>query len=492
MDYVCPICKTENKHEINFPVGEYVCRSCSNLISTVKNSSQKVVRKPVENVVLNIGQKGVIDQAEYSVIGIIVRKYGSGTFWREYYLKDQKGNNAFLSESNGHWVFLLPMPIGKFRKKSSKQIILNDRTYRWYETTECHIDAAAGFFEDALNFNIATYKEYVNGTEMISQEQSGSSNEHFFGSHISKYTVKKAFEISDLPNYSGIGIVQPFYVNIKQTINILCIAALLICLLQLYVYTSRTNYSVFEQTVRFEDVKNKEMASKSFTLSGGSAPLKVNLHSAVDNSWANVQLSLVNENTNEAVYTSKDIEEYHGYEDGENWSEGSTTEEFNFCGVASGKYHFVISAEKQETIISTTSASNYYISPDGNITLSREPSGIVNVVNNNTRESVAFGDLETLKKDQSAMGSLVSKTFGKQNLDSLLNINTTLSEASQNTVIRDGSSVDIKATWLPVSFWNFGIILGLMLIFFIACYWGNRLFSISKWSESSNSPYTQS
>ncbi|WBV55684.1 DUF4178 domain-containing protein [Chryseobacterium daecheongense] len=491
MDYVCPVCKTVNTHEINFPVNEYVCRSCANLINVHKNASSRVVKKPVENVVLDIGRKGIINDTEYSVVGIIVRKYGSSIYWREYYLKDEKRNDAFLSESNGHWIFLLPLAKENLRTKSSKQIFRDQKTYRWYETTQCYIDAAAGFFEDALNFNLATYKEYVNGTEMISQEQSVSATEYFVGNHVSKHTIKRAFKIPHLPNYSGIGIVQPFYFNLKQAINILCIVALLICLLQLYVYTSRSNYTVFEQTVKFEDVKNKEMVSKSFSLSGGSAPLKVNLHSAVDNSWANVQLSLVNENTNEVVYTSKDIEEYHGYEDGENWSEGSTSEEFNLCGISSGKYHFVISAEKQESILTST-ASNYYTSADGSVSLSREASGIINVVNNNTRESVSFGDLNTLRKDQSDIGELVRRTFGNQNLDSLLSLNTTLSEASRNIENRDNSSVDIKATWLPVSFWNFGIVLTLMIIFFIICYWGRHLFNVSKWSDSSNSPYMQS
>jgi hypothetical protein len=491
MDYVCPICKTINKHEISFSVSDYVCRSCSNLINRNKNISQRVIKKPVENVVLEVGQKGIIDGVEYNVVGIIVRKYGSSIYWREYYLKDEKKGDAFLSESNGHWVFLLPLPKEKLRTKSSKQVIFDQKTYRWYETTQCHIDAASGFFEDVLNFNMATYKEYVNGTKMISQEQSVSATEYFIGNHISKYKVKKAFKIPNLPNYSGIGIVQPFYINIKQAINILCIAALLICLLQLYVYNSRTNYSVFEQTVKFEDVKNKEYIGKSFNLSGGSAPLKINLHSEVDNSWANVELSLVNEITNETIYTSKDIEEYHGYEDGENWAEGSTSQEFNLCGVSSGQYHFVISAEKQESILNNT-ASNYYTSTDGVVSLSREASGIVNVVNNNTRETISFGDLKTLESDQSAIGEIVRKTFGKQNLDSLLNINTTLSEASQNIITKDESSVDIKATWLPVSFWNFGIVLVLMVIFFVLCYWGRHLFNVSKWKDSSNSPYLQS
>ncbi len=153
------------------------------------------------------------------------------------------------------------------------------------------------FFEDTLKFSLATYKEYVNGTDMISREQSGSKIEYFKGQHISKNEIKKAFNIPNLPTYSGIGIVQPFYINIKQAINILCISAFLICLLQTYVYTSRANDIVFEQKIYFKNVENRELISKSFTLSGGAAPLEVRVYTALDNSWANVQLSLVNEKT---------------------------------------------------------------------------------------------------------------------------------------------------------------------------------------------------
>ncbi|MCS3530959.1 DUF4178 domain-containing protein [Chryseobacterium sp. JUb7] len=491
MHYTCPLCKTENKIDATFHIEEYVCKSCSNLIDVDKNTSTKVVKKPIENVVLEIGQKGIIAEVEYTVTGIIIRKYGTHIFWREYYLKDYKGNDAFLSESDGHWVFLHSIHEEDIKKKSNGKVAeLHTLNYRWYETTQCNIYAAAGFFDDHLNFGIATYKEYVNGTQMISQEQSGKHNECFFGRHISKYKVKNAFKIPNLPNYSGIGIVQPYYVNIKQAINILCIAALMICLLQFYVYTTRTNYSVFEQKIKFEDVKNKEMVSKSFTLSGGSAPLKVKVFSGVDNSWANVQLSLVNEKTNEAVYTSKDIEEYHGVEGGESWSEGNKTEEFNLCGVSSGTYHFAISAERQE-IMETVPASTY-ITPDGLVNITKESSGMINVVINGTMESVTFGNLKTLEEDESEIGKLVRKSTAGKNLDSLLNINVLAAQIKTEEPATESNSVEIKATWLPVSFWNFGFILVLMIVFFIICYWGRYFFNVSKWKNSSNSPYPQS
>ncbi len=490
MHYICPLCKTENTIDADFEISEYICRSCSNLIDIPKNTSTKVVKKPVESVVLEVGQKGIIDNTQYTVTGIIIRKYGNSIFWREYYLKDKKGEDAFLSESDGHWVFLHSIDKMEVKRKSWNSIILEygSLKLRRYETTECHIHAAAGFFEDRLDFGLSTYKEYVNGTQMISEEKSSDGVQYFYGKHISKYKVKKAFNIPNLPNYTGIGIVQPFYVNVKQAINILAVSALLICVIQLYVVVTRTNALVFEQEINFTDVADKEMISKSFGLSGGSAPLKVEVSSDVDNSWANVGLGLVNEKNNEIVFASKDIEEYHGYEDGESWSEGSKNESFNFCGVAPGKYHFVISAERQEPL--KTSQPARYISPDGNLLISRQENGTIDVTNQATFETTAFGDAKMIKKDSvSALGQLVHRALGKTNIDSLLNANA---QAETISVTSENKSVKIKAEWLPVSFRNFVFVLLFIVALALALYFGRRAFERSKWFNSSNSPYIYS
>lgn len=84
--------------------------------------------------------------------------------------------------------------------------------------------------------------------------------------------MSKSFKPDYLPYYYGIGIVQPYYFNVKQIVNILGITALLICILQYWVYNSRTNYTVFEEKLEFKNIKDKEYLSKSFELSGGSAP----------------------------------------------------------------------------------------------------------------------------------------------------------------------------------------------------------------------------
>ncbi|REC59657.1 DUF4178 domain-containing protein [Chryseobacterium pennae] len=485
MDHICPVCRTHNNDlAIDFSIEEFVCSHCNNLITIGQSVKRKIVKKPVENVVLEVGRKGLLYGKEYWIINIVIKKYGSDTFWREYALKDRTGNNVYLSESDGHWVFLRPVDFAF--KEFQYYAEADGKKYRWYETTPCNVHAAAGFFEEKLQSGLAYYKEYVNGTEMISREQYGKSLQFFKGNHISRGEIKKAFGITDMPYRSGTGIVQPFLFNVKQCTNIMAITALLICILQLYVVTSRSNQTVFEQGVNFADVTDKEMVSKSFTLSGGSAPLKVHVFSDVDNSWANVGLGLVNEKTNEVIYASKDIEKYSGFEGGESWSEGSTTEDFNLCGIPGGTYHFLISAEKESGTKDLFKSG--YRPDNADFSIIKNDAGSFFLKNDKDQTISTYGERGILANDIILRTGLQNNMKETGKLDSILT--NMPQEYGYPGNYERNPSVNIKASWLPVSFWNFGIVLACLIIFAVVISWMKRIFESGKWSNSSNSPYS--
>lgn len=484
MDHICPICQTYNNElAIDFAIEEFICSHCDSLVKVGESTKKRIVKKTVENVVVAVGQKGLLYGTEYWVINIVIKKYGSDTFWREYTLKDRTGNNVYLSESDGHWVFLRQVDFAF--KEFQYYVEADGKKYRWYETTPCNVHAAAGFFEEKLQSGLAHYKEYVNGTEMISREEYGKSVQFFKGNHISRGEIKKAFGITDMPYRSGTGIVQPFFFNVKQCTNIMAITALLICILQLYVVTSRSNQTVFEQSINFADVTDKEVVSKSFTLSGGSAPLKVRAFSAVNNSWANVGLSLVNEKTNEVVYASKDIEQYSGYEGGESWSEGSQTEDFNLCGIPGGTYHFLISAEKEGGAKDPFKSG--YRPQNADFSILKNNEGGFSLKNDKDQTVSTYNDIEILKNEIILRTGLQNTIQETGKLDSIL-LNMP-QEYSYPGGYENNPAVNITATWLPVSFWNFGIVLVCLIIFAVVIHWMKRIFESGKWNNSSNSPY---
>jgi len=202
MVYTCPSCKKEKTLDLDFKVDSYICDACSMLSEHEKII--KTVKKPTENVVLDVGKKGKIDDVEYTVVAIVVKKYGESVYWREYYLKDKDLNDAFLSESSGHWVFMQPkeMPEKEFKFHAE----FEGKKYRWYESTPNSIHAATGFFEEQLKFTLANYKEFVNGTEMVSWEESGTKRTFSWEDTSQNMKLKGSFNQIICPTIQGLAL----------------------------------------------------------------------------------------------------------------------------------------------------------------------------------------------------------------------------------------------------------------------------------------------
>jgi hypothetical protein len=350
MEIKCPECLTVTQADVDFDVTEFGCGHCKNLIGFTDNGRFTYVRKfdytPSFPYPLAIGQKGTLEGTEYVVTAIIVKKVHSIYFWREYILTAKNGEKAFLSETDGHWILLKQTNEKPDVANTPMHLDFDGREYNLYEYEDTKIAYAEGFFDYELPTGNQEMVEYISPPYIISIEKDKNTQEAFYGYHIAAGTVKRAFGASEMPYRSGVGIVRPFAVNLRMMVIILASFSLLILISHLFIYTGRTEQTVLQQNLAFSEYSGKDFVSKPFTLEGGSAPLRVKVQSDVNNSWASVQVGLINEKTNEEVYSSKDVEYYHGYSGGESWSEGSTGEDFYMCGVTAGTYHLVVTPSK--------------------------------------------------------------------------------------------------------------------------------------------------
>lgn len=348
MQTSCKKCGTVTSIENEFEAKSFGCSHCNSLFTfegELKTERQFDYR-PI-NPILEVGAKGIIDGVEYEIINRLIKKFHAVYYWREYTLKSKDDKYLYLSESDGHWILLEEISESYDTSRRYTTLTYKDLTYDLYENTKCAVVAAAGFFDYVVpNGNIQII-EYINPPNIVSIEKYGDTETTYFGRHFTTKEVKKAFGNPNLPVKSGVGAVQPYLFNFHNTAIIFCCIAILVLITQLVVNNNRVETEVLSKNFSFTEYNNKDFVSESFTLKGASAPLTISINSEVDNSWANAQIALVNEVTNEEEYANKDIEYYHGYTDGENWSEGGRSEEFNICGVGEGKYHLVITPQKQ-------------------------------------------------------------------------------------------------------------------------------------------------
>lgn len=364
MDFSCLECSTVTHLDIHF---EAVCFSCPNCktIHLKNESDQSWYREHLKvesyNNSFSVGQKATFNEIEYTIIGLLIKKY-DGVKWAEYTLQNDQGNFLYVSEANGNFILLEQVEFSGKVGNHPLSLTYSDMTLDRFDYYYPQLVSAEGFFDFNVRKKIELI-EYINPPYLLSFERFDKEQTAFFGKHISRSKIKKAFNTNDIPPKTESGLVQPFIFNIKNLIITFSSIAILILISHGFLNKDRTPKEVLNVSLPFENYTNKEYVSPSFELVGSSAPLEISVFSPVDNSWANVQVALINENTNEEIYASKDVEYYHGYTDGENWNEGSTGEEFNICGVKAGKYHLAITPLKapedfSNSIVTVTASWN--------------------------------------------------------------------------------------------------------------------------------------
>jgi hypothetical protein len=476
MKHICPNCNHENLLDIEFNIIQYVCSNCHFIIE--KNKKIKIIEKPA--LELKINQKGVLFGIEYTITGIVIKKHLSFVIWKEYNLIDAKGNKFYLSEYNGHWVFFENCIEKVIYSKNTA--IYKGINYRWYEDTVCVITHADGFFDAPINLKKHMIYEYVNGQAIISTDD---HDHDYYGIHISRHDVKKGFSLSKIPAQSGIGIIQPYYFDKKSSLITIVFFALVMSVIQIYVHTTRTNHTVFNDRISTFESSFDENVTKSFTLIGGAAPLVVEAKSDIYNNWANIEIGLVNEKNNEIQYANKDIEYYKGVQDGENWTEGSQDCKFNFCAIPEGKYHLIYKTSIENFKEYRDRCNDSVVFIDNNV--------IAKLKKNNQIEMniITFADtnkvlLDNNYKTDNFHFNLAKRYFESNNKSKILI--EILSQTLKINSNQDGTIL-LKIEWKPITYRNFIISIFLLLLVFIIIYFGNYFFESKKWENSTNSPF---
>lgn len=347
MTVSCYNCNTTTTLDVSFEVTTFACPNCSYVYKNTKDAGFKFHDKFKPYYFeekFEIGNKANFNDKEYLVTGLLIKK-NQGFEWTEYILEAKENDYIYLTEAAGHWIILTEIPFEKKVGNHPLTLEYEDNIYDRFDYYYPTLIAAKGFFDFDIYDKIELI-EFINPPFMLSFEKSGHEQTCFLGKHISKSDIKRAFGTSNLPSKKGIGQIQPFIFNIGNLAITCCVVAILILLTNWYLNKDRVEQIVLNTEISFERFANRDFVTPSFDLKGSAAPLSITVNSNVDNSWANVQVALINETTGEEIYANKDIEYYHGYTGGENWSEGNPTEEFNICGVVAGKYHLSITPMK--------------------------------------------------------------------------------------------------------------------------------------------------
>ncbi|QES87232.1 hypothetical protein [Rhizosphaericola mali] len=355
--FECKGCQFNAELPDSFDFEYYYCPECSSSYQNNRWLTNANRNEYFNNYYIKIGKIVSVGNKEFIVSGILRKRNSDQFYWTEYILTplDSIEENVYFSEYDGHWIILK-------EAKSDEEVLtytkgkLDPNNLRRYRKSSAKVDEckAFGFYDFNPNEDYSL-EEHIEVPYIYSVEKYEQSLQKFIGQHITQKEVKEIFQVTKLPNKIGIGIVQPFLIDIRNMAAIFLAAALIMFAANIFTYRNSTEYRVYEQQLDFN--KGKIFLTKPFTLAGPTGNLDCHFYSLIRNSWASCFITLVNDETKDKVYLSKDIEYYYGTEGGESWTEGSNAASSNICGVQAGTYHLEFEISREEVPVADTSAT---------------------------------------------------------------------------------------------------------------------------------------
>lgn len=347
-DARCPNCNGPMPLQAPDAAKRVACQYCGALheVKGGKLEFLELLQKPKTPPLLRLGKKGKLEGVEWTVLAFLVRGCeveGNEYFWDEYLLWNRAAGFRWLMCANGHWTFLTPVaagdvavtPFGVTHRGAGYKFFQSVNTVTHYVLGECYWEVTQG--------ETGWAAEFVRPPLSINQDMTANEVTFTLGKLLEPEVVKKAFVV-EVPKVQGIAPAQenPYGEKARDAWKWAGIYA--VALFGLFLVFSVMSFSgtlwsgkVGPPPAAAPGSPEAQIFTPEFEVPRKTG-LAVSVAAPVDNDWMAVQADLVNVDTGEVISVYGEAEYYHGYTDGESWSEGSRSFSKSTSDVDPGLY----------------------------------------------------------------------------------------------------------------------------------------------------------
>jgi hypothetical protein len=358
----CPNCG--GPLELNAPdkAERVACPYCNSLLDVDQGDLKylRSLRRP-ENApqfVAPIGAEGTFaDGVKFKIIGAMVRSVtidGTKYFWHEYLLYQPRIGFRWLVHSDNHWNFVEPVNPAEVVQAgpdaAGATVKYNGRSFRIFQDATAVVEFVSGeFYWRVEQGESVRAVDYVAPPLMLSKEISPGEINWSVGTYVTNEQIEKAFGISGLPRPWGVAPNQPFTSQFYYTWGAIPLILLFVVAIFMIPLTGISK-TVLNQELMLPPMANANSAQVAFSQPfelKANRNVRVTASAPVNNSWVDLDVDLVNEQSQEVESIGIPIEYYSGVEDGESWSEGGPSQDMTISSLPEGKYTLRIEATWQ-------------------------------------------------------------------------------------------------------------------------------------------------
>ncbi len=333
------------------------CPYCNSLLDVNKGNLswlKSLAPKPdAPQFVLPIGAEGTFkDNTKFKVIGAVVRSVtveGIQYFWHEYLLYNPMIGFRWLTHSDNHWSFVEPINPADVVSVGTS-ISFNGQNFRIFQDAPATVQFVQGeFYWRVEQGETVRAIDFVNAPLMLSQEITNNEMNWSAGVYMTNAEIEKAFNITDLPKPWSVAPNQPFTGGFYIKYGFAMLALLFIVAIFMLPFSSSS--TVLNETVTLQPTTSvttpQTVFSKQFELKG-MRNVRITANAPVSNAYADLDIDLINEQSQEVESVNVPIEYYSGSDSDGAWTEGSTTQDATLSALPAGKYTLKVAGTWQK------------------------------------------------------------------------------------------------------------------------------------------------
>lgn len=326
------------------------CPSCASVIDATdpnlrilaKFDQRMKVRPPIP-----LGAKGEWRGATRQVIGFQQRTIVVDDVpysWREYLLFNPYHGFRYLTEYDGHWNDVVPVPGAPTIATAMGPVVIHEgRTYKHFQRATAETTFVLGEFPwEVRAGDTVVADDFVSPPFILSRERTEEEATWSLGEYVDGRAIWKAFGLKGAPP-SPVGVFanqpSPHSADAGSYWKLFGLfAAVLVAMMILRLSTAQ-DASVFRERYRFDPADSVQaFVTPVFELPGGSGNVSIRTEAELSNQWLYVEYALINERTGQAWDFARDVSFYSGHDSDGRWTEGSPRDHAKIGPVPGGRY----------------------------------------------------------------------------------------------------------------------------------------------------------